>query len=216
MSLVFENLVFENQAAFIAKVKAIAAKLGIDPNWLMLVFKFESGLNSHIQNPTTGATGLIQFMPFTALDLGTTTAALKAMSNVQQLDYVYQYYNKYRSKIISYIDLYMATFFPKAIGKDDSYVLRSDTLSADTIARANPVFNLNKDGGITVGEIKQVFTSRIPQDFLSVFNKQIDSVEKFSERNWVGIALTISIFALALWGMITYKSELVKTFKSVI
>ena len=48
---------------------------------------FESRLNPQAVNPISGATGLIQFMPSTARG-GTTTAVLKRMSNVQQLDYV--------------------------------------------------------------------------------------------------------------------------------
>ena len=38
------------------------------------------------------ATGLIQFMPKTAKNLGTSTQQLFKMSNVQQLDYVYKYF----------------------------------------------------------------------------------------------------------------------------
>ena len=82
MSLLFEEKVTRNRATFIAKVKSISAKLLIEPDWLMAVMYKESGINEKAVNPNGGATGLIQFMPTTAKSLGTTTAALRAMSNV--------------------------------------------------------------------------------------------------------------------------------------
>ncbi len=155
MALLFEDKVTRNKEAFIAKVKSISAKLLIEPDWLMAVMYKESGLNEKAVNPNGGATGLIQFMPATARSLGTTTAALKAMSNVEQLDYVYKYYKPYITKLNSYPDLYLATFFPVALGKSDDWVLQTSTLSAKTIARANPAIDLDKNDKITVGEFKQ-------------------------------------------------------------
>lgn len=43
-------------------------------------------------NRASGATGLIQFMPSTAKQLGTTTDKLAAMTEVDQLDYVAKYF----------------------------------------------------------------------------------------------------------------------------
>ena len=47
----------------------------------------------YIQN-NLGYTGLIQFGNDAAKGLGTTTAALREMSRVQQMDYVYSYFHK--------------------------------------------------------------------------------------------------------------------------
>jgi hypothetical protein len=117
----------------------------------------ESRLNSKAVNPNGGATGLIQFMPKTAAWLGTSTAALKAMSNVEQLDWVYKYFNSLGAtgKMKSVYDLYLVTFFPIALGKPDSWVLESKDLSAYTVAVNNKIIDLNKDNKITVGEFKQ-------------------------------------------------------------
>ena len=153
--MLFENYVKSNKAEFLAKVENISAKLLIDPNWLMAVMYKESRLNPQAVNSRGGATGLIQFMPATAQALGTSTAALKAMTNVQQLDYVYKYYKPYITKLNSYPDLYLATFFPAALGKSDDYILQTSKLSAATIADANPGIDLNKDRKITVGEFKE-------------------------------------------------------------
>lgn len=153
--MLFENYVKSNKAEFLAKVESVSAKLLIDPNWLMAVMYKESRLNPQAVNSRGGATGLIQFMPATAQSLGTSTAALKAMTNVQQLDYVYKYYKPYITKLNSYPDLYLATFFPAALGKSDDYILQTSKLSAATIADANPGIDLNKDRQITVGEFKE-------------------------------------------------------------
>lgn len=152
--MLFESYVRDNRSEFLAKVKSICAKLLIEPDWLMAVMYKESRLNPRAVNANGGATGLIQFMPATARSLGTTTAALKEMSNVEQLDWVYKYYKPYITKLNSYPDLYLATFFPAALGKLDDYVLQTSSLSAATIAAANPGIDLNKDRKITVGEFK--------------------------------------------------------------
>lgn len=160
--LVFEDKVTRNKSAFLAKVIDISAKLDINPNWMMAVMNFESGLDSTIRNSNTQATGLIQFMPTTAVSLGTSIDELQQMTNVEQLDYVYKYLNQYKSKLISYIDLYLSVFFPAAMGKPDDWVIQTSRLSPDTIARANPVFDLDKNKQITIGEIKQAYNQHLP------------------------------------------------------
>lgn len=72
---------------FYNKVVEISKRIGCDPNDLMGLMYSESGLDSTRGNGI-GATGLIQFLPSTAKALGTTCAALKAMSPEQQLVYV--------------------------------------------------------------------------------------------------------------------------------
>ena len=169
--MIYENLVTQNKAAFLAKVQEIAAKLKIQADWLMIVMKMESGINHQIVNKTGGATGLIQFMPATARGLGTSTEALKTMTNVQQLDYVYKYFAPYSGRLKSVTDLYTVTFFPVALGKPDNYVLQTSTLHADTIAAQNPVFDLNRDQQVTLGEFKQSVISRLPSEVLGYLKK---------------------------------------------
>ncbi len=151
----FENEIKINRDAFTAKVKQVGNALGINPNYLMAVMSLESGLRSDAVNPVTGASGLIQFMPATARNLGTTLKEIREMSNVEQLDYVYSYLSTYSGKMNSLADVYFAVFFPAAIGKPDSFVLQTSSLSASKIASQNPIFDLNKDSVITVGEVKE-------------------------------------------------------------
>ena len=85
----------------------------------------ESGFDPAITNKQSGATGLIQFMPKTAIALGTTTDALRAMTAVEQLEYVRKHF---RDRKLSPRDVYPAIFFPAAIGKSDDMVIGTKTL----------------------------------------------------------------------------------------
>lgn len=140
---------------FRAKVREIAGELGIDPNWLMAVMAFETGetFNPAEKNKAgSGATGLIQFMPSTARDLGTTTAELAAMTRLQQLKYVKAYFEPYKSRIKNIGDAYMAVFMPaKGIGKSDNFIL-IDRDTSPTTYRQNSSLDKNDDGKITRGE----------------------------------------------------------------
>ena len=79
---------------FASKAIYVAQAVGVNPQDLLAVMYFESTWNPALVN-SIGATGLIQFMPQTARGLGTTTTALKAMTRVQQLDYVQKYLLNY-------------------------------------------------------------------------------------------------------------------------
>ena len=153
MLLFLEDKVKENKTAFCQKVIQIASALQILPSWLMIVMYFESRLNSKAVNSTSGATGLIQFMPTTARNLGTTTDELKEMSNVNQLDYVYLYLKPYKGKIESLTDLYLCIFYPYAVSRPYDYILGSQNGTATKIAEQNAIFDADKDGLITKGEV---------------------------------------------------------------
>ena len=151
----YSEYVKNNKEAFLNKVVSISNQLGINPNWLMFVMYWESGLNPAIRNKYSGATGLIQFMPATATALGTSVSALVNMSNVEQLDYVYKYYRPYAGHMNNLYDVYLVTFFPAALGKADNWVLQTSSLSPRIIAEQNPAIDVNKDKQITVGEFKR-------------------------------------------------------------
>jgi len=136
--------------AFRQKVIEIAQRLGADPNFLMAIMSFESnGFNPQARNPHSGATGLIQFMPKTATNLGTTTDALARMTAEQQLDYVAKYFAPYKGRLKTLDDAYMAVLWPPAIGQGSNYVLFS---SPSTAYQQNQPLDVNKDGKVTVAE----------------------------------------------------------------
>lgn len=132
----------------------------------MLEMWFETAgtLDHRIVNKTSGATGLIQFMPATTRSMGTTTGQLKQMSNVEQLDYVRRYLTPYREKKGNWLDVYCAVFCPAAIGKPDDYVITSDK-----VARQNPALDINKDLDIHKCEIRQALLNSIPKQYKHLF-----------------------------------------------
>ena len=138
-------------ADFKTKVVDICARLACDPNHLMACMAFETGerFKSNTLNKVSGATGLIQFMPSTAKRLGTTTAALAAMSEIDQLDYVEQYFDPYKNKLKTMSDVYMAILWPAAVGKTEAYVLFAQPTKA---YKQNAGLDANKDGAVTKGE----------------------------------------------------------------
>ncbi len=144
---------------FLAKVQEVAAKLQI--NWmdLLICMAFETGgtFSPSEVNRSSGATGLIQFMPSTAKGLGTTTAALARMSQVEQMKYVEMYLSNKKLKGASFADIYMSIIFPAAVGKPDSYILfgKGAAISRYEFNKAyaqNKGLDINKDGSITKGE----------------------------------------------------------------
>lgn len=169
--LPYIQLIPENRIDFEKKVWDIALRLRIKPAWLMIVFYIETaasryGRIDHRVTNALGATGLIQFMPRTIRALGTTAMALKLMSNVQQLDYVFRYLFPYTGRMGSLADLYLAVFFPAAIGKPDHWVLQAPGLPASSVACWNPLYDLNKDKLLTVGEIKAKLKTFIPAGYV--------------------------------------------------
>jgi hypothetical protein len=140
--------------AFRDKVRAISGRLGCDPSDLMACMAWESGrsFSPSVKNMAgSGATGLIQFMPKTAIGLGTTTANLATLSAEQQLDYVEKYFQPFKGKLNSLADLYMAILWPLAVGKPLEYVLW-DERSKPTTYRQNSGLDTNRDGMITKAE----------------------------------------------------------------
>lgn len=109
-----------------ARLIALARKLGTKPQYIANVINFESRWNPAIVNQASGATGLIQFMPTTAKGLGTTTTALAGMNTAQQFAYVEKYFLGVGKKLPSQIDVFMAVYYPRAIGKSPDWVIGSD------------------------------------------------------------------------------------------
>ncbi len=197
MSLLYINLVPSSERdAFEQKVQSVASNLQTNPNWLMQIMKAESGLRADIQNtsyPMSNgyATGLIQFTPDTAAGLGTSTQALKQMSRVQQMDYVYKYLKPYAGRLNSYFDIYLVVFFPAAIGQtnNDNYVFETSRISRGSVARSNPTMDINKDGMITMAEFKQYLKNTVKQEYWDdIFMAPITFVKN---NIWMVVILTV-------------------------
>lgn len=174
MSLIFLEKVKQNQFAFEKKVKDIAASIGFNPNWLMALMNSESAgtFSPSILNfAGSGAIGLIQFMPATAVYLGTTTTALGKMTAVEQLDWVEKYIrvtmrDRKITVIEDYDDLYFMIFYPAAMGKPDTWAFPA------RIYHQNKGVDMNFDGTITVADFKAFIQRKIPASmWLTFMNK---------------------------------------------
>lgn len=140
---------------FRVKVKQIAQRQKLDPNWYMSIMAFETGEKFKASTPNSAggsARGLIQFMPATARDLGTTTQQLVMMTEVEQLDYVEKYFDRYKSKIKTFSDMYMAVLWPVATGKPEDYVLWERDGQYSVQYYSNSGLDKNGDGKITKAE----------------------------------------------------------------
>ncbi|MCH2043790.1 MAG: D-Ala-D-Ala carboxypeptidase family metallohydrolase [Saprospiraceae bacterium] len=188
------KLLFEDKARakhgdqFIIKLKEICSKLGLEPDFLMATIDAECGFDHKAVNKYTQASGLIQFMPFTAKDLGTTIQDIQKMSALKQLDYVYKYFSIYKklvNKLSEPAESYLIVFYPYAVGKPNDYVLGSQvgpgTVAA--IARQNAIYDLNKDGKVTKGEIMEYMRKNKYKDAYAMMEQLSQTKDDGNDTN---------------------------------
>lgn len=140
-------------ASDLAALSAVSHRLGIDPSWLAAAMSFETGgtFSPSIKNKAgSGAMGLIQFMPSTAANLGTSTDALARMTFQQQLPYVEKYFAPHAGKMRSLDDVYLAIFYPAAIGKPPGTVIATQ---GSAIYSQNAGFDKQGKGSFTISDI---------------------------------------------------------------
>lgn len=127
----------------------------------MVVMSIETGgtFKPSIENPNGAAVGLIQFIPSTAKYLGTSYAALKKMSHLEQLKYVGLYLAKQRAavgakSIDTFIELYELVFQPAGFRKADTYLVgKKGSRAYDDNATIDTRYG-NKDGVLTMGDFR--------------------------------------------------------------
>ncbi len=140
-------------ASDLAALVAMSGRLGIDPSWIAAAMSFETGgtFSPSVKNKAgSGATGLIQFMPSTAANLGTSTDALARMTFQQQLPFVEKYFAPHAGKMHSLDDVYLAIFYPAAIGKPPGTVIAT---SGSAVYAQNAGFDKQNKGSFTVADI---------------------------------------------------------------
>ena len=124
-------------SSYADEIVRVAKNVGISPSWLANVINFESkGGNPQAKNPGSTATGLIQFMRDTATGLGTSVNDIYNMTGREQMVWVEKYLAPYAGKMSSQEDVYMAVFYPAAIGKPDYRF--SDEIAAKNNGIATP------------------------------------------------------------------------------
>lgn len=130
------NELFSNKVSpeFIFDTREISNKLGGSVTDLLFVMDYETAgtFSPSIQHPGSKATGLIGFLPSTAIGLGTTVEELAKKSAIQQLPYVYEYLKPYRGKMVDVYSTYLAVLYPAALGKPDNYVFPKSVVSSNS------------------------------------------------------------------------------------
>ncbi|WP_113636105.1 transglycosylase SLT domain-containing protein [Nubsella zeaxanthinifaciens] len=163
-----------NAAEFFTALDAMAKRLGIPVEWICDVMYIESGFKPTAKNPNSSASGLIQFMEATAKGLGTTTAAILKMTNVQQIPYVERYFKGQiasAGKPRDWFDTYCLVFYPV-------WVKAADTATLSQAAyKANSYIDLNKDGKVTKAEFRQWASSKLPKGGYADASTIVDSLK---------------------------------------
>ncbi len=145
---------------FLRAVEGVAGRVGAQPEHLMAAMSFETGgaFSSSTPNAAgSGATGLIQFMPSTARGMGTSTAALAAMTPIEQLTYVERYFEPFRGRLGDLESVYTSILagHPHAAGET--------LFSQGTAAYSqNSGLDFNHDGRITTDEATTAVRRRMP------------------------------------------------------
>lgn len=147
-------------------IKTMALELDIPYEWIVFIIESESGGDPAARNPKSKATGIIQWLPSTARDLGTSVRKLRKMTVREQLPWVKKYFLTQSKNfkfeladIESYVDLYLTVFHPKAVLKGDEYIISSKGKKA---YRQNSIIDTDygdNDGHLEVSDLK-LFANR--------------------------------------------------------
>lgn len=177
MALLFGNRVSKDVAE---RIEYRSQKLPTEANWIMFLFDWESALNPYIEN-SFGCFSWIQFCPDVPGGNYKTIQGrryyfdeIKKWSPVQLVDLSFDYLEEIQDTVgrySSYHDLYFGIFYPDAVGKPDDYVINTQT---------NPIFDLNKNGIITVGEVKAYLDNRVREKVPSAFWPEFFKKKTFS------------------------------------
>lgn len=156
------NKVLGEDSAFASEVMRVSEKFMIDPADLLKVMYKESAIDPKAENSVTGATGLIQFMPITAADLGVpgaigkpkdkggSTGILGSLSAAEQMKWVEKYFDKWGLPVGSDVGtIYAYVLQPAAAQKGSNVLISSGTRAYEL----NSKLDLDGDGNITVDEL---------------------------------------------------------------
>lgn len=176
MKIAYANVINVNREAFLKKLIEVSNSLNVHPSWLMIVIKIESGFNRKAINKTSGAVGLLQWIPkFVAPHLGWSSKTpdwlvqkrIMAMSGVEQLELIKKFLLPYRGRMTDVYQTYLGVFWPAALGQSESYIIGQK--NAPGIKGKSYNWNRyldqkygNKDGKITLHDIRKFVDSFTP------------------------------------------------------
>lgn len=150
---------------------------GIEPWWALSVFWFESNINPTSDNGV-GYYGLWQLGTIAAKELKFLPASrITKLSYAEQIRLWNRYLNlpacKANGKFDNIFDLYFANIYPILMGKPDHYVFADSKENKSQLRYSrNKGLDINKDGVITVLDIKRKFIAKQPIEVQELIYRQ--------------------------------------------
>lgn len=136
---------------FEEKIRQIAKKMDISPDWLMALIHSESHFNALQKNQRgSGAYGLLQLKPVAYASMGIKQVS---QSPLKQLEYAGQYLQiqkKVHGKFRNFTELKLAVLYPSALKKPNWHVLFKYPSKR---YKQNKGLDVNNDGKITVSDV---------------------------------------------------------------
>jgi hypothetical protein len=153
-----------------------ANNLGIPSDWLSAIIYIETAFSMNpYEKRNPFAIGLIQFTDLAITELsnkkylpqGYKKEMLLTETIEFQFDLVVDYFRMQQkatgmNTLDSVENMYLLVFYPTAVDEMDSYVFRTKSISASKIASQNPTWDVNKNGEITAGEVRENFRTKLP------------------------------------------------------
>jgi hypothetical protein len=139
---------------FTSAVSNLAGKYNISESEVYAVIQGESAFNPQATNPS-GASGLFQFMPDTARELGTSTEAILAMTPTEQVAVYDQYLSKWNYNGENRLGIMQAA--PAFAGRGPDEVIYAEGTAA---WEQNPGWREMGGGPITVKSINNYYAKR--------------------------------------------------------
>jgi len=143
-------------ASELEELERIAAACGFDADELATIISVESGWKPDAHN-SIRAGGLIGFLPSTLARLGWTGTPEEfwRLSIADQLPFVERFYAPWCGRIHRGGDLYVATFWPTAVGTADDTIIAAPGGPHELVWTQNPGLR-GQDGTITAGSVRAV------------------------------------------------------------
>lgn len=161
---------------FTKRLKEISQRRGFNPNWLMIVFAAESGLDPSAYNTKGGATGLMQFMPrYYEKKWGITSDILRSKDATGQLEYVDRYFSEWSNVKFNHpVDMYLVTLSPAIFSVENRYansvifasteknaehpsIIPEIALDSNSAYQGNKALDKNNKGYITIKDLENRF-----------------------------------------------------------
>jgi hypothetical protein len=138
----YQKTALYQNATFRAGVEALTNKYALtDATALYKIMYAESRLDPNAVLKSTNATGLIQFVPDSAIAIGTTVDIIRRTDGVGQLKFVEKYFNQYPAiRGGGIYEVYAAVFFPVALKhlNDPNWIFQAKGLDPYKISIQNP------------------------------------------------------------------------------